>query len=211
MSPALFTQMSTGPRSRSMRPTTSPTCAESRISHAYPRARPPADSISLAAPAAPSPSRSTIATGQPSAASVVASALPRLRAPPVTSATRPRMPRSMRLSPPEARLALGEERLDALRGVFGLQRFQERAHLDVDRLVDRRLEALVDCLDDEPGRDWRAPGDLARQRLRVVEGLAFLCQPVDETKGQALRARHLRAEDEKLESLGAADEARQAL
>src|SRR5262245_56551751 len=141
----------------------------------------------------------------------MASALPRLRAPPVTSATRPRMPRSMRLSPLEARLALGEERLDALRGVFRLQRFEERANLDVDRLVDRRLEALVDRLDDEAGRDGRPLGDLARQRLRVVEGLTFLREPVDEAERQAFRRRYLRPHDEELERLGTADQARQTL
>src|SRR2546429_844453 len=67
------------------------------MSHAYPRARPPEASISPAAPAAPSPSRSRIAIAQPSPASPRASALPRLRAAPVTSATLPRMPRSIYL------------------------------------------------------------------------------------------------------------------
>src|SRR5437899_1954565 len=65
------------------------------MSHAYPRARPPEASISPAAPAAPSPSRSRIAIAQPSAASATASALPRLRAAPVTSAILPRIPRSI--------------------------------------------------------------------------------------------------------------------
>src|SRR5437867_12580338 len=67
------------------------------MSHAYPRARPPDASISPAAPTAPSPSRSRIAIAQPSAASARASAFPRLRAAPVTSATLPRMPRSIYL------------------------------------------------------------------------------------------------------------------
>ena len=84
------------------------------MSQAYPRATPPAASISFAVSSAPSSFRSTIATLQPSAARRSASALPRLRAPPVTSATRSRMPRST-LLPLELRLALAEERLDAFR------------------------------------------------------------------------------------------------
>src|SRR5438445_12893566 len=131
------------------------------MSHAYPRARPPEASISPAAPAAPSPSRSRIAIAQPSAASATASALPRLRAAPVTSAILPRIPRSI-LLPLEVRLALGEERLDAFRGVLGLERLEKRAHLDVGRLVDRRVEPFVDRLDDKPGRDRRALRDRAR-------------------------------------------------
>src|SRR5256885_12062639 len=142
------------------------------MSHAYPRARPPEASISPAAPAAPSPSRSRIAIAQPSAASATASALPRLRAAPVTSAILPRIPRSI-LLPLEVRLALGEERLDAFRGVLGLERLEERADLDVDRLVDRRLEPFVHCLDDEPGRDRRAPGDHSRPRPGVVPRLSL--------------------------------------
>src|SRR5881296_52485 len=67
------------------------------MSHAYPRARPPDASISPAAPTAPSPSRSRIAIAQPSAASARASAFPRLRAAPVTSAPFPRMPKSIYL------------------------------------------------------------------------------------------------------------------
>src|SRR3989442_8748040 len=176
------------------------------MSHAYPRARPPDASISPAAWPAPSPSRSTIAIAHPSAASVVASARPRLRAPPVTSATRPRMPRSM-LLPFEGRLALREERLDALRGVLGLERFEECAYLDVDRLVDRRLEALVDGLDDEPCGDRRPLRDLARERPGVVECLAFLREPVREAERQALLGGRLCAQDQVLEGLGPADEA----
>src|SRR5262249_56598449 len=61
----------------------------------------------------------------------------------------------------EARLALGEECLDTFRGVLGLEGLEERADLDVDRLVDRRLEPVVDCLDDEPRRDRRALCDEA--------------------------------------------------
>src|SRR5882724_1242539 len=180
------------------------------MSHAYPRARPPEASISPAAPAAPSPSRSRIAIAQPSAASARASALPRLRAAPVTSATLPRIPRSILLAL-EVRLALGEERLNAFRGVLGLERLEERAHFDVDRLVDRRVESLVDRLDDESGRDRRALGDQARERPGVVERLAFLREPVGEAERQTLRGRHLRAEDQKLEGLRPADEARQPL
>src|SRR3989442_5408913 len=164
------------------------------MSHAYPRARPPDASISPAAWAAPSPSRSTIAIAPPSPASVVASARPRLRAPPVTSATRPRMPRSM-LLPFEVRLALGEERLDTLRGVLGLERFDERADLDVDRLVDRRLEALVHRLDDEPGGDWRPLRDLAGQGPRLAQRPALLLEAGGEAPRQALRRTVLRAHD----------------
>src|SRR5262249_51803152 len=97
------------------------------------------------------PFRSTIATRQPSAASASASALPRLRAPPVTSATRSRMPRSI-LPALELRLALGEERLEPLGGVLGTQRLEERARLDRQRLVDRRVEPVVDGLDQEARR-----------------------------------------------------------
>src|SRR5215468_8778164 len=67
------------------------------MSQPYPRARPPKASISPAAWAAPSPSRSRIAIEHPSAARAWASALPRLRAAPVTSATLPWMPRSIYL------------------------------------------------------------------------------------------------------------------
>src|SRR2546422_9316682 len=180
------------------------------MSHAYPRARPPEASISPAAPAAPSPSRSRIAIAQPSAASATASALPRLRAAPVTSAILPRIPRSI-LLPLEVRLALGEERLDAFRGVLGLERLEKRADLDVDRLVDRRVEPFVDRLDDEPGRDRRALSDRARERLRLVERLAFLRESVGEAERQALRRRYLRAQDQDLERLGPADQARHPL
>src|SRR5262249_58725303 len=72
----------------------------------------------------------------------------------------------------EARLALGEERLDAFGGVLGLEGLEERAHLDVDRLVDRRLEPLVDRLDDEPGRDRRALGAQPRARPGLARGLS---------------------------------------
>src|SRR5437660_7764775 len=146
------------------------------MSHAYPRARPPEASISPAAPAAPSPSRSRIAIAQPSAASATASALPRLRAAPVTSAILPRIPRSI-LLPLEVRLALGEERLDAFRGVLGLERLEKRAHLDVGRLVDRRVEPFVDRLDDKPGRDRRAPRARPRERLRPGSAPAILREP----------------------------------
>src|SRR5687767_9707080 len=132
---------------------------------------------------------------QPSAASASASALPRLRAAPVTSATLPAIPRSMALFPLEVRLALGEERLDAFGGVLGPQRFQEGAHLDVERLVHGRLETLFDGLDRERGGQGRALGDLARERLGVVERLALLAQPVDEAERQALLRRDLRAQD----------------
>src|SRR5438445_3460275 len=153
------------------------------MSHAYPRARPPEASISPAAPAAPSPSRSRIAIAQPSAASATASALPRLRAAPVTSAILPRIPRSI-LLPLEVRLALGEERLDAFRGVLGLERLEKRAHLDVGRLVDRPVEPFVDRLDDKPGRDRRGPLARAAERPFPVWRLSLPRAP----GGQAARA-----------------------
>src|SRR5439155_1961690 len=162
------------------------------MSHAYPRARPPEASISPAAPAAPSPSRSRIAIAQPSAASATASALPRLRAAPVTSAILPRIPRSI-LLPLEVRLALGEERLDAFRGVLGLERLEKRAHLDVGRLVDRRVEPFVDRLDDKPGRDRRALLDRAREGPRPVGRLAILPEPVGQAAPRAPPGRHPRA------------------
>src|SRR4030095_9038469 len=62
-----------------------------------------------------------------------------------------------------------------------------------------------------PGATGAPCAVLAGARLRLVGGPAFLGQPVDEAEGQAFRSRHLRAEDEELERLGAADEARQAL
>src|SRR2546427_11830868 len=157
------------------------------MSHAYPRARPPEASISPAAPVAPSPSRSRIAIAQPSAASATASALPRLRAAPVTSAILPRIPRSI-LLPLEVRLALGEERLDAFRGVLGLERLEKRAHLDIGRLVDRRVEPFVDRLDDEPGRDRRGRGGRARQRLPPGGCLAFPRVAVLRAEGRCLPA-----------------------
>src|SRR5205823_10911821 len=110
-----------------------------------------------------------------------------------------------------ARLALGEEGLDTLRGVLGLERFQERAHLDLARLVDRRLEPLVHHLDDQARGDRRALGDLPRERLGVVERLTFLAQAVHEPEGQALLRRDLGAEDQELERLRPPDEARHPL
>src|SRR4051812_13913045 len=205
MKPALFTQMSTGPRSRSTRPITSATVDASRMSHAYPRAVPPPPMISFAVSSAPSSLRSTIATRQPSAASSSASALPRLRAPPVTSATRSRIPRSIALLPLELRLALAEERLDALGGVLGAEDLQEGARLDLERLVDRRVEPVVHRFDDEPRRDGRPLADLPRERLRVVDGLALLRHLVDEPERRALGGGDLRAENHRLECLAASD------
>src|SRR5213083_1665314 len=100
----------------------------------------------LAVSSAPSALRSKIATRQPSAASTDASAWPRLRAPPVTSATRPRMPRS-KLSALELGLALGEECLDALGRVLGAERLEKRAALDLEGLVDGRVEPVVHGFD----------------------------------------------------------------
>src|SRR6266446_1939716 len=148
--PALFTRMSTAPRSRSIRATASCTCPVS-----YPEVHP--------------------------------------------------------LSPLEARLALGEEGLDALRGVLGPERLQECAHLDLARLVDGRLEPLVNRLDDQARGDRRTLGDLPREGPGVGERLALLAQTVHEPEGQTLRRRDLRAEDQELERLRAPDQRRQPL
>src|SRR5919204_2447602 len=175
MMPALFTQMSTGPSSRSMRATVSRTAAPSRMSHAYPRAARPPLSISRAVSVAPSALTSTIAILQPSAASVTASALPRLRAPPVTSATRSLIPRSIAYLPSlELGLALAEERLDAFGRIFRLQCLQERARLDLERLVDRLLETIVHRFDEQARGDRRPLGDLRGERLRIGERLPVL-------------------------------------
>src|SRR5215470_4512743 len=168
MMPALLTQMSTGPRSRSMAATAAPTCAASRTSQAYPRAVPPVAPMALAASSAPSAFRSQIATRQPSPASTVASARPRLRAPPVTSATRSRIPRST--SPPlELGLALGEKRLDSLGGVLGAHGLDKQPRLDLERLVDRSVEAVIDDFDEQLRGQRRSLGDLSRQRAGGLE------------------------------------------
>src|SRR3989442_13610773 len=127
-----------------------------------------------------------MATRQPSAASASASARPRLRAPPVTTATRSRIPRST-LLPLEARLALGEEGLDPLGGVLRLQRLEEGAGLDLERLVDRPVQAVVDRLDDEPGGDRRPLGQLKGQRLGGVPRVALLRAPGAPAPGQPTR------------------------
>src|SRR5262245_10185210 len=106
----------------------------------------------------------------------------------------------------EARLALGEERLDAFRGVLGLEGLEERADLDVDRLVDRSFEPFVDRLDDEPGRDRRALGDEAGKRRGLVGRLAFFRTLVCSCGRYALLRGDLRAEDQELERLRAADQ-----
>src|SRR5712692_10343340 len=147
---------------------------------------------------------------QPSAARTVASAFPRLRAPPVTRATRPLIPRSTLLYF-ELRLALGEERLNALGGVLGAERLEERPHLDREGLIDRRLDPVVDGFDDQARGHGRTPGDLTRERLRLAERLALLGEPVDQPERQTLRRRYLGAEDHELEGLGAADQPRHAL
>src|SRR5207249_9838243 len=113
----------------------------------------------------------------PSAASAAGSALPSPGAAPVTSAILPRIPRSI-LLPLEVRLALGEARLGAFRGVLGLERLEKRAHLDVGGLVDRRVEPFVDRLDDKPGRDRRALRGRAPGRPRLLERLAPPREPV---------------------------------
>src|SRR5258706_14621731 len=98
-----------------------------------------------------------MATRQPSAASTVASAWPRLRAPPVTSATRPRMPRAT-LSALERGLALGEDRLDALGGVLGAKRLQKGARPGLERPVEGLRHPVVDALADNAGAPRRALG-----------------------------------------------------
>src|SRR5207247_9736547 len=110
---ALLTQMSSGPTSLWARLTTSAIPPRSVMSTSYPRAWPPWPVISAAVAVAPSALRSSTTILHPSAAKAKQSALPRLRAPPVTRATRPLMPRSMLFA-----LELGgevlEEGLDAL-------------------------------------------------------------------------------------------------
>src|SRR6266511_620992 len=147
---------------------------------------------------------------QPSPARARQSALPRLRAPPVTRATRPLMPRST-LSALEFGRALLKEGLDTLARVFRLEDLLEGAHLDLDGVVDGRLNAVVDRLDDEAGGDGRPLDDLPRQGLGVVEGLAFLGEAIDETDPVALLGGNLRAQDEVLESEAPADQSRESL
>src|SRR5712692_6264617 len=185
--------------------------------------------MASAASRAPSPLRSTIATREPSAASASASARPRLRAPPVTSATFPAMPRSIAISvgggldgplrdlpregnapaepaletassghggmapfpdrllvPFEHGLALLEERLDAFGRVLRRERFEERARLGFEAAVDVRVQPVIGRLDDEARGDGRALGDQPGHRLRIVERLALLGEPVDEPEGEAL-------------------------
>src|SRR5262249_11554508 len=155
-------------------------------------------------------------------ASVRQSCLPRLRAPPVTSATLPSMPRftdrstgprsSRRiLAALELGGALGEERLDALAGVLRLERGQEGADLDLDGLIDRRVDAIVDGLDDEPRGDGRPLAQRAGQRLRVVQRLPVLRQAIDEPDAVALGRGDLGAEDQMLERQAASDQAGKAL
>src|SRR5512145_1923625 len=120
--------------------------------------------MSLAVSTAPSPLRSSTMTRQPSPASVRQSCRPRLRAPPVTSATfpaiprstaSPRLPRSARtpscIRSPRLRLRLAllfafevggsllEEGLEALRRVLGADDLVEGADLHLDGGVDVRL------------------------------------------------------------------------
>jgi hypothetical protein len=84
----------------------------------------------------------------------------------------PLMPRSM-LFALELGGALLEESLDPLARILRLENLLEGAHLDLDGLIDGRLDAIVHRLDDEAGRDGRPLGDLARQGLGVVESLAL--------------------------------------
>src|SRR5262245_45578198 len=126
------------------------------MSTSYPRAAPPAASISLAVSRAPSALRSKTATLQPSPASVRQSCWPRLRAPPVTSATLPSRPRSIApLFPLKRSGPLLHEGLDPLARVLGTDDLVEGACLDLDGLIDRRLDPVIDGLDDEPGCDRR--------------------------------------------------------
>ena len=81
--------------------------------------------------------------------------------------------------------ALGEESLDALARVVGLERLNEGAKLDLDGLVDGRLQAVVHGLDDQPCGDGRPLAQLAAERLGVGERLALLREPVDEADAVA--------------------------
>src|SRR5262245_8681211 len=124
---------------------------------------------------------SSTATLHPSAASVRQSCLPRLRAPPVTSATFPAIPRSIRrpaLLALELSGTLLKERLDALARVLGPEALREGANLDLDRLIDRRLEAVVHGLDDEARGDRRPRPELPGEGARVVERLSLLGEPI---------------------------------
>ena len=156
-------------------------------------------------------------------------------APPVTSATFPLIPRSMRR--PEVIRARRKRTLNSVcvrwsrygsllaAGSFlaaasgrtpGCPRrrpryritFWKARALDLEGLVDRRLDAVVDRLDDEPRGDGRARRELAREGLGVVERRALLGQAVDEPDPVALRGGDLRAEEQMLQREAAPDQAR---
>src|SRR5262249_13273450 len=107
--------------------------------------------------------------------------------------------------------ALLEEGLDTLPRILGFERLQERTDLDFDRLVDRRLDAVVHGFDQGPRGDGRSLAQLARERLGVVEGFTFLRQTIGEPDPVAFLGRDLRSEDQMLERQAPADEPRKAL
>src|SRR5688500_15660263 len=104
---------------------------------------------------------------QPSPARVRQSSLPRLRAPPVTSATRPAMPRSILLLAFEVRRALLEEGLDALARVRRPEHLLEGPRLDLEGLIDRRLDAVVHRFDDEARGHGGPAAELDGKRARI--------------------------------------------
>src|SRR5262249_9963577 len=130
------------------------------------------------------------------------------------AASWPWMPRSMAgplLAPLEVRGPLLEERLEPLGGVLGADHLVEGANLDLDGLVDWRLQAVVHRLDQHPGGEGRPLPQLARQRLRVGERLALLGKSVHQPDAVTLLGGDLRAEDQVLEGQPAPDQAGQTL
>src|SRR5260370_40449763 len=78
--------------------------------------------------------------------------------------------------------------------------------LDLERLIDRGFQPVVDGLEDESRGDGWPFRDLAREGLRVLEGPPVLRKTIDEAERQALLGRNLRAEDHELQRLRATDE-----
>src|SRR5262249_55415474 len=111
----------------------------------------------------------------------------------------------------EVRRTFLEKGLNAFSGVFGLQGFEKGSGLDLDRLVDGCVNAVVHRLDHEPRRDRWPLRELACQRLGIVERLAVLRQAIDEPGAVALRGRDLRTQDQVLERDATADQPRKAL
>src|SRR5262245_13543356 len=109
--------------------------------------------------------------------------------------------RARSLAALEVGLALGEEGLDPLCRVLRVERPQERSDLDVEGLLDGRLQSLVDGLDDEASRHRGAPGELPGQGPGLGQGFPFPAHAVDEAEGQALGRWNLRPENQELQGL----------